>query len=63
MKSSIFWDITSCSPVKVNDVSEEHIVSIFRVISQKTELFLEFLKMFVMLRVQSQIHISTVSAL
>jgi hypothetical protein len=29
MKSSIFWDITSCSPLKVN-VLEEHIASTFR---------------------------------
>jgi hypothetical protein len=27
-KSTIFWDITPCSP---SDVSEEHIASIFRV--------------------------------
>jgi hypothetical protein len=28
MKSSIFWDVMPCSPLKVN-VSEEHIASIF----------------------------------
>jgi hypothetical protein len=33
MKSSLFWDITPCSPLKVNRrfVSEEHVASIFRV--------------------------------
>jgi hypothetical protein len=31
MKSAIFWDITPCSPLKVNNVSEEHVISIFRV--------------------------------
>jgi hypothetical protein len=31
MKSTIFWDITPCSPLSVNRVSEEHITSIFRV--------------------------------
>jgi hypothetical protein len=31
MKSSILWDITPGSPLKVNDVSKEHIISIFRV--------------------------------
>jgi hypothetical protein len=31
MKSTIFWDITPCSPVKATDVSEEHIASICRV--------------------------------
>jgi hypothetical protein len=30
-KSSLFWDITPCSQVKVTDVSEEHVASIFRV--------------------------------
>jgi hypothetical protein len=30
MKSSVLWDITECSPVKVNLLSEEHIVSKFR---------------------------------
>jgi hypothetical protein len=28
MKSSIFWDITPCSPVKTKDVSEKHTVSV-----------------------------------
>jgi hypothetical protein len=31
MKSTIFWDIMPCSPLKSTDVSEEHIASIFRV--------------------------------
>jgi hypothetical protein len=31
IKSTIFWDITQCSPLKSTDVSEEHIASIFRV--------------------------------
>jgi hypothetical protein len=31
MKSTIFWDITPCSPLKVNDVPEEHVAFIFRV--------------------------------
>jgi hypothetical protein len=31
MKSSVFWDITPCSPLKVSRRSEEHIGSIFRV--------------------------------
>jgi hypothetical protein len=30
MKSTIFWDITPCSPLLSTDVSEEHIASIFR---------------------------------
>jgi deoxycytidylate deaminase len=30
MKSTIFWEITPCSSLKV-DISEEHIASIFRV--------------------------------
>jgi hypothetical protein len=30
MKSTTFCDITPYSPLKVNDVSEEHIASIFR---------------------------------
>jgi hypothetical protein len=29
MKSTIFWDITPCSPLKATDVSEEHVASIF----------------------------------
>jgi hypothetical protein len=32
-KSSIFWDVTPCSPLKI-DVSEEH-VCIFRVETQR----------------------------
>jgi hypothetical protein len=31
LKGFIFWDTTPCSPAKVNNVSEEHIASIFRV--------------------------------
>jgi hypothetical protein len=31
LKSSIFLDITPCSPFEVTDVSEEHVASIFRV--------------------------------
>jgi hypothetical protein len=31
MKSPIFWDITPCSPLKVNRSSKEHVASIFRV--------------------------------
>jgi hypothetical protein len=31
MKSSVFWDITPCSPSKANQCSEEHVASIFRV--------------------------------
>jgi hypothetical protein len=31
MRSSVFWDITPCSPLKATDVSEEHVASIFRV--------------------------------
>jgi hypothetical protein len=30
LKGSVFWDIAPCSPLKVNDVSDEP-VSIFRV--------------------------------
>jgi hypothetical protein len=30
-KTCIFWDITSCSPLKSVDASEEYIISIFRV--------------------------------
>jgi hypothetical protein len=30
MKSSIFWDITLCTPTSA-DVSEEHVASTFRV--------------------------------
>jgi hypothetical protein len=31
MKSSSFWSITPCSPLKSNDVSEEHAASVFRI--------------------------------
>jgi hypothetical protein len=31
MKSTILWDITPCSPLKVNGRFGEHIASIFRV--------------------------------
>jgi hypothetical protein len=31
MKSTVFWDITPCSPLKFNDGLEEHIASVFRV--------------------------------
>jgi hypothetical protein len=30
MKGYIFWDLALRSPVKVTDVSEEHIASIFK---------------------------------
>jgi hypothetical protein len=30
VKSTIFWDITPCSPLKIN-VLEEHVAFIFRV--------------------------------
>jgi hypothetical protein len=30
-KKFIFWYKTSCSPLKINDVSDKHINSIFRV--------------------------------
>jgi hypothetical protein len=30
MKNSIFWNITPCSPLKVNQHLEEHVTSIFR---------------------------------
>jgi hypothetical protein len=30
MKSSIFWDITPCSPLNVKDVSGDNVASIFR---------------------------------
>jgi hypothetical protein len=32
-KSTIFWDITPCSPLKVNRRSQKHVDSIFRVCS------------------------------
>jgi hypothetical protein len=31
LKSSVFWAIMSCSALKINDVSEEYIASIFMV--------------------------------
>jgi hypothetical protein len=31
IKSTIFWDITPCSPLKSTDVSKEEIAFIFRV--------------------------------
>jgi hypothetical protein len=31
VKASIFWDITPCIPLKVTDVSEENVASVFRV--------------------------------
>jgi hypothetical protein len=33
MKSYIFWDITSCSPLEVNDVSDEYGGNIFSEVS------------------------------
>jgi hypothetical protein len=33
MKSSIFWDVSPCSPLKVNRRFGEHVASIFRVSS------------------------------
>jgi hypothetical protein len=30
MKSTIFWDMMPCSPLKSTDISEKHIASIFR---------------------------------
>jgi hypothetical protein len=30
MKSSIFWDVMPSSPLKSTDISEEHVVSVFR---------------------------------
>jgi hypothetical protein len=38
MKSSIYWDIMTCSPLKSTHVSEEYVTSIFRV--EKAELCL-----------------------
>jgi hypothetical protein len=29
-RSSIFWATTPCTPMKTTDVSEEHVVNIFR---------------------------------
>jgi hypothetical protein len=39
MKSSVFWDIMpcTCSPLRVTDISEEHVASIFRVEEQAEE--------------------------
>jgi hypothetical protein len=37
IKTSVFWDITPCCPVKVNDVSEEHVTFIFRVEEEAKE--------------------------
>jgi hypothetical protein len=31
IKNYIFWDITACSPLKLIDVSEEQVTSIFTV--------------------------------
>jgi hypothetical protein len=31
MKSSTFWDVTTCTPLKSTDASVEHFASIFRV--------------------------------
>jgi hypothetical protein len=31
MNSSIFWDITPCSPLKIMNVSKKEVTSIFRV--------------------------------
>jgi hypothetical protein len=31
IKSFIFWNVMQCSPLKVNDISEELVASIFRV--------------------------------
>jgi hypothetical protein len=31
VKNSLFGDITLCSPVKITDLSEEHITSSFRI--------------------------------
>jgi hypothetical protein len=36
LKSALLWIITPCSPLRVNDVSEEHIASRFRVVFQRT---------------------------
>jgi hypothetical protein len=30
IKRSVFWDFTTCSPLKSVDVSEEQVASIFR---------------------------------
>jgi hypothetical protein len=31
MKSSVFWGMTPCSPLKIVDISDKHIGSIFMV--------------------------------
>jgi hypothetical protein len=31
IETSVFWNITPCSPVKSHYVSEEHVASIFKV--------------------------------
>jgi hypothetical protein len=31
MKNYVFWDTTSCNPVKLTNVSDEHIASICRI--------------------------------
>jgi hypothetical protein len=30
-ESSVFWDITPCIPLKITEVSEEYVTSMFRV--------------------------------
>jgi hypothetical protein len=35
--NSIFWDITSCSPLKSTSVSEDHVVTIFGIKEDKQE--------------------------
>jgi hypothetical protein len=39
MKNSTFWDIKPCSLLKVNDVSEQNVASIFRVEGKTCYLF------------------------
>jgi hypothetical protein len=41
IKSSVFWDITPCSPWKITQISEKHITYIFRVEArnQQAEIF------------------------
>jgi hypothetical protein len=38
MRSSLFWDVTPCNPLKLSDVSEELAASIFRVVKQGTSV-------------------------
>jgi hypothetical protein len=45
MKCSIFWDITPCSPSKVNDVWEEYVASACHVSHWLLALFFQTLKM------------------